>query len=176
MGTTPWSVITAKFSSSFAMFAIAAQTLANTWNSKKARIHCISSTALQLTGMEHNYKQKFSSQRVHEANQKPSHLTAVICPSSTVDARQSIYTYTTRLPTASIHACALSRNLRRHFELRKQRGVGGRHKFQRRGWVLGEVNYHTLARNSALRNMTTSHESSHSQTHLSVIGFQQTNN
>ena len=30
MGTTPWSVITAKFSSSLAIFAIAAQTLANT--------------------------------------------------------------------------------------------------------------------------------------------------
>ena len=30
IGTTPWSVITAKFSSSFAMFAMAAQTLAKT--------------------------------------------------------------------------------------------------------------------------------------------------
>ena len=35
IGTTPWSVITAKFSSSFAMFAIAAQTLASTWNLEK---------------------------------------------------------------------------------------------------------------------------------------------
>lgn len=32
MGTTPWSVITARFSSSLAMLAMAAQTLANTWN------------------------------------------------------------------------------------------------------------------------------------------------
>ena len=34
MGTTPWSVITAKFSPSFAMLAMAAQTLASTWNTK----------------------------------------------------------------------------------------------------------------------------------------------
>lgn len=48
-----------------------------------------------------------------------------------------------------------SRTLSRHFELRKQIGVGGRDKFLPRGWVIGEVNYHTLARNSAFRNMTT---------------------
>ena len=55
---------------------------------------------------EYNSKQKVSSHRVHQANEKPNHVTVAIYQSSTADARQSIYTYTTRLPTASIYACA----------------------------------------------------------------------
>ena len=109
--------------------------------------------------MEHNCKQKIASHRVHQACQKPSHETTAICLRSTVDVRQSMCTYITRLPTAFFFECActilFSRTLSRHFELRKQIGVGGRDKFLPRGWVIGEVNYHTLARNSAFRNMTT---------------------
>ena len=80
---------------------------ANTRQHLKFKVEFITFPALRYSSLARNISiNKVSSHRVHQANERPSYVTAAIYQSSTVDARQSIYTYTTRLPTASIYACA----------------------------------------------------------------------
>ena len=84
---------------------------ANTRQHLKFKVESKNSSHFQHYVTAH-WHEKVSSHHVQEANQKPSHVTAAICLSSTVDARQSMYTYTTLIQTASIFACACNILLR----------------------------------------------------------------